>query len=864
MKAKQKLTMKFLMLASILPCVAIAADAKIDNVAGKTDKEIQKEIIANEAAHREAVLESLWGLRSKIQELEKAGNYQDADLYYKELIDQLSSLKGSAAKEKIAILKQEREKMHNRWIEEVVKKAEVLAADKNYEEAKAVVATIVVIDEERGGKIAQDLIDKWQAVLAGQSYRVLGDITDPDWQKYPVIDNLRLDEEEKNKIRSAMASAEAALAEENYDRAANEVTEILTIDINNVRAQKILEKTFAPRIDKLLLEAETYMKNNHFEQAVKCLERVYLLDPYNIKATTMLGRAYKSIYSYAHKRHRTDVENLVAMADWSWVEPVKIEMENNVQEIKTEIKLDKNPLQEEMEKIIFPKFEVADLNVIDIINELSRRGKIYNNGKAIDMILKVEKNNPKFTKKSSFAFSNMPLSEILRYVTLNFGLKYKLDGSTVVIGDGIDNLVLRSFDVRDDLIATIVNDEVAAAVDTSDDIGGEEDMGGMGDMGGESTESSGGGSAMKQQGEKIKAYFKARGVDFPVGSTVLYTPRTTKLSVRNTEENLRKLGELLEQLMMIETPMVMTDVKIVQVSETNFEELGFDWNFTLDHGDDWSLSLSSAGVGGGNIRTGGDGISDTERDTALIKDINIFPKLDNKIFGATPNLKLTVYALSENGRSEILSTPRLISRSGQTASIKLVTKTKYPESWDEPDTDSSNDNNLSISFPVPELSDFTEQGVFLTVTPVVAPDNRTINLTINPKITTIITESPDSTYNYVFEQGIINPDGSRTPIYKTSFPIWMPETNRKEISAKLKVYDGETIMIGGVMQNEVNRRLDKMPIFGDIPFLGRLFQNRAEDANKVNYLIFITARLVNHNGRPVNPLVNTATPSFNF
>ncbi|MBR7128248.1 MAG: type II and III secretion system protein, partial [Lentisphaeria bacterium] len=231
---------------------------------------------------------------------------------------------------------------------------------------------------------------------------------------------------------------------------------------------------------------------------------------------------------------------------------------------------------------------------------------------------------------------------------------------------------------------------------------------------------------------------------------------------------------------------------------------------------------------------------------------------------ATPNLKLTVYALSEIGRAEILSTPRLISKSGTKASIKLVTKSKYPESWDEPDTESSNENTTSISFPVPELSDFIEQGIRLTVTPEVSPDNRTINLDLKPEIISIITESPDSTYNFTYEQGVINNAGERIPSQVTVMPIWMPETNRKEINVKLKVYDGETIMIGGVMQNETSRRLDKLPLFGDIPFLGRLFQNRAEDSTKVNYLIFITARLVNHTGRPVNPLINTATPTFNF
>ena len=714
--------------------------------------------------------------------------------------------------------------------------------------------------------MAQKLIEEWQAILNGQNYRVLGDIKDPDWQKYPVVDNLRLNEDEQNKIKNSMLSAEEALALEDYERAAAEVAEILTVDLNNTRAQKILEKTYIPRINRLLLEAETYMKNNRYDDAIRCLEKVYLMDPYNMKASTMLSRAYKKVYSFGKIRHQADIEALVAQAEWDWVDPIKIESENTVKEIKTEIKLDKNPLMEEMEKIIFPKFEVADMNVIDIIHELGRRGKIYNNGKAIDMILKDVDGNPKFSKKSSFAFSNMPLSEILRYITLNFGLKYKLDENTVVIGDDIENMILRSFTVRDDLIAAMMNDEIAAAsAEPSDEDMGMEggDMEGTGE---ETAAPAASGGRIQSQSKQIMDYFRARGIDFPAGSSAFYTPRTTKLSVRNTEENLRKLGELIEQLMIIETPMVMTDVKIIQVTENNFEELGFDWVFDIVHGDDWGFQALTTSTTGGSqtLRHGGEGISDNERSTALIENINIFPKLDGKIFGATPNLKLTVYALSENGRSEILSTPRLISQSGEPATIKLITKTKYPESWDEPDTDSSNENNLTISYPVPELSDFIEQGIELTVKPEVSPDNRTINLSVRPKITSIVTESPDSTYNWKLTQRLVNPDGTYTPISQTVIPIWMPETHVKSFDANLKVYDGETIMIGGVMQNDTSRRLDKMPFLGNIPFIGRLFQNRAEDSAKVNYLLFVTARLINHTGRPVNPMVNTATQNFNY
>ena len=860
MRLKKNLALKCLMVAAFLPSVALANDKEN----AKNAKKERKEVVANEVAQRSELLESLWKTRTKIKELEDAKNYVDAEIYYKELMNQLSSLKGTLAKEKLELLKKEYYDMHTAWIDSVVENAKALAKAKEYEEAKVVISAITSIDEERGGVIAKEYIQQWQKIIDGKNYRVVSDIKDPDWQKYPVVENLRLSADEQTKIKNSMLSAEEALALEDYDRAAAEVTEILTLDINNTRAQKILEKTYTPRINHLLLEAETYMKNNHYDEAIKCLEKIYIMDPFNIKASTMLSRAYNRVYSYAKARHRTDIEKLMADAEWNWVDPIKIESENAVKEIKAEVKLDKNPLMEEMEKIIFPKFEVADMNVIDIIHELGRRGKIYNNGKAIDMILKVVDGNPKFSKKSSFAFSNMPLSEILRYITLNFGLKYKFDGSTVVIGDGIENMILRSFTVRDDLIAAMMNDDLVAASaveEESEDMVPED-----GDMAEESAAPAGGGR-IQAQSNQIMNYFRARGIEFPAGSRAFYTPRTTKLSIYNTEENLRKLSELIEQLMIIETPMVMTDVKILQITESQFEELGFEWDFSLAH-KDWGVSSSTSGAllpEEKTVRTGGSGISDTERDTALIKNIDIFPKLDNKVFGATPNLKLTVYALSENGRAEILSTPRLISQSGNEARIQLTTETYYPDSWEEPEIEGSDSGTITMTGPVPEVSDEAmAEGITLIVRPEVSPDNRTINLFVNPKINSYVVESPDSTYYWQIKKEAIGANGTTTPLPTAVVPIWMPEEHVKSFTAKLKVYDGETIMVGGVMQNETNRRLDKMPLLGNIPLIGRLFQNRAEDTSKTNFLIFITARLINHTGRPVNPIINTATPTFNY
>ena len=135
MKLKKSATIKCLMVVSILPCIALAAEKTVGTI-DAAEMENQRKFIENEAAHRNVVLDALWSTRTKIQDLVKDGKYQEADVYYKELIEQLATLKGSVAKEKLELLKKERYDMQTAWIDSIVEKAKKLADAKEYEEAK--------------------------------------------------------------------------------------------------------------------------------------------------------------------------------------------------------------------------------------------------------------------------------------------------------------------------------------------------------------------------------------------------------------------------------------------------------------------------------------------------------------------------------------------------------------------------------------------------------------------------------------------------------------------------------------------------------------------------------------------------------
>ena len=79
----------------------------------------------------------------------------------------------------------------------------------------------------------------------------------------------------------------------------------------------------------------------------------------------------------------------------------------------------------------------------------------------------------------------------------------------------------------------------------------------------------------------------------------------------------------------------------------------------------------------------------------------------------------------------------------------------------------------------------------------------------------------------------------------------MPEFSRRSIKSKVKLFDGETVVIGGILEDIASKTEDKWPLLGDIPLLGRLFSNYSSSSVKVNIMLLVTARLMRGNGLPL-------------
>ena len=210
------------------------------------------------------------------------------------------------------------------------------------------------------------------------------------------------------------------------------------------------------------------------------------------------------------------------------------------------------------------------------------------------------------------------------------------------------------------------------------------------------------------------------------------------------------------------------------------------------------------------------------------------------------------HAMDRHDTSEILSAPKVISKSGEEATIRMVREEYYPDTWTEPELAVIN-TYFSYTPPYPEFGEATDVGIRFIVTPTVSPNNYTITLQLNPQVLALAGWS-----NYNVGYAYPTPAGQ----VSGSSVVKMPNIARRDVNTNVRVYDGDTIVLGGMLTENSTGNDDRFPIAGDIPLVGFLTRVQASRNTKRNLLIFVTARIVNPDGLPVRISPNNGLFDF--
>lgn len=394
-----------------------------------------------------------------------------------------------------------------------------------------------------------------------------------------------------------------------------------------------------------------------------------------------------------------------------------------------------------------------------------------------------------------------------------------------------------------------------------------------------------------------RTMLETMGVAFPPGANATFWPHSGTLIVRNTQDNLDFVDALVDQANLSQPKQVEIESKFVEINQNNLKELGFDWllgPFSLNGkvfgsggtvGNGVPLSnqngvsnfpfndpvtgnpIGQNPVTSGN-RSGNFAISANALDALLLPGLGQAVGVAPSMFGlagvfTNPQFQVVIRALNQKKGIDLLSAPKVTTKSGQRAIIEVVREFRYPRTYTQPQVPSISSTTgttligggavpVVVTPTTPQDWETRNTGVTLEVEPVVGGDGNTIDLNLVPQVVEfegfINYGSPINAIGVNTLGGVIS---TSVPVELTPNVINQPVFSTRKVTTSVSVSDGQTVVLGGLMREDVQKVEDKVPIIGDIPLIGRAFRSNTEQHNKKNLIIFVTARQITSYGAPV-------------
>ena len=653
--------------------------------------------------------------------------------------------------------------------------------------------------------------------------------------------------------------------------------------LDPIRANPALTSEHAKKVDevrRLLYLADGAFDLGKFDDSKSFYEDVIRLDPTNTAARRGMEKvaATKSkYYGTAYDQHRAKVLAEIASAWELPVAPTDVIPEFD-SFVGSQLPNSFIPVANKLSRIVIPKFVLQEATLMEAVELLRLRAAEFDDlavdpaQKGFNITINVgDPSDPETEKVLAKTFdlnlSNVPVETVLKYVTSLTGTSFRPDDYAVTItrlGAAGEGLVTDTYRVPPDFLSSLAS-ESQSAPDSGDIF---------------NTEPSGGGLLVQRMG--AQEAFEQQGISFQDGASAFLNPTTNTLRVVNTARNQDIIRQIIDNITQTEPVTVAVRVTMLKVQKSVLEELSFDWllnPFEFGYEGPGSgnrvLNLSGGTIGsgtplgnvpsggvlpspsnpitGGN-RSGGFATSpfslDTFLDSGSNRDTQNFERAPgilglNGILGNAA-VQTLMRGLDQRGGTDLLAQPSVTTRSGQSASINLSEEFIYPTEYEPPEVPVVNVGGGGGVTPItpanPTAFDTRDIGVQLEVLPVADANRQYIDVTINPSITDF-----EGFVNY---GSPIQTVLGTTVTVLTENAILMPVFSVSQVNANVTVTDGATMVIGGLLKDEVINVNDKAPFLGDLPLLGRFFQSNASRHTSTAILFLVNVELLDPTGRP--------------
>jgi len=639
-----------------------------------------------------------------------------------------------------------------------------------------------------------------------------------------------------------------------------------------------------------LEQAQELRETGQLEKAEQAYEDVLKNDPFNEVATDGIKKIYQERALAANRAQALSATTMKreVMEAWTNIYPKTSLASGGVEVAGAMTASPSYNLEKKLQGTVIPTidFSGADLETIRrALISLSRQYDPEVSKAGVNFVVSSDITD---VQPVTLRLKQTSLAEVVRYISQIAGVKARTTDIGVTFGPLVEkrpDLIPRNFTVS----PSFFKGDDAVSDSTANVRGG----GGGASVG---TETSAG---LNEQKKLV-----ALGVSFPEGAYAVYNKNTSQLKVVNNAEMLDLIGQLISAAEE-ETLLIQVGIRLVEINQLDLDSVTM--NSTL--GGSGINLLSPVPAGLNSSSSGQTPSASTQQGVNAqlnqVQGVGLLPNntlqsflqsgvlagtnqtsaysLNTMDLGGTilngMQFRALITAVSQKNSANVLANPSIVLKRGQKGVIEVTQEFKYVKEFNDPQSSirtinststnqAANNNNLQ-GVPGPEtvigsfpssISDAVPIGVKMGVKPDVTGDNSRVLLELEP--------------SFVDFEGFINYGTQINSAYTQTYyntavtiltnNIQQPVFIRRDLTLPaVEVTDGYTLLLGGLLREDIEKIDEKVPIIGDIPIFGRAFQGKTEQAIKKNTLIFVTPRILRVDGQPLNPTAGAPTTAAN-
>lgn len=369
---------------------------------------------------------------------------------------------------------------------------------------------------------------------------------------------------------------------------------------------------------------------------------------------------------------------------------------------------------------------------------------------------------------------------------------------------------------------------------------------------------------------QVRQFFLTMGVDLNPPKSIFFNDREGTLIVRATLQDLDTI-ESAVQVLNIAPPQVHIKAKFLEVAQNDTRALGFDWylgNFLMGNGriatsggtaPSFTGAPSTANPQGFFPGTSpGNAIPSSASDqliTGGLRNTVNAPAIGTLTGILTdPQFRVVVKALEQRDGTDLLAESSVTTLSGRQTEVQVVDLQTIVIGTSLNQTASGGTVGTvgavgggggvvasSVNYPTETLP----FGPSLDVIPYVSADGFTIQMTIIPTLAEFIGYDNPGQFIPQAQSASSGVGGVAVPI---TAQLPLPHFRIRQVTTSAIVWDGQTIVLGGLIAENVTKLKDKVPVLGDIPIMGRLFRSESSSSTKKNLMIFVTPTIIDPAG----------------